>query len=94
MAKVYNAFYEDQMERGRRRAVRRRTSDTQLIYLAEKDSELLGYLHARCSDNGTSASISEFCLKPQPSENESVLEEVGTVLLSELHSELGKREYE
>ena len=94
MAKVYNAFHEDQMERGRRRAVRRRTSETQLIYLAEKDSELLGYLHARCSENGTSASISEFCLKPQPSENESLLEEVGTVLLSELHSELMKREYE
>ena len=94
MAKVSNAFHEDQMERGRRRAVRRRTSETQLIYLAEKDSELLGYLQARCSENGTSASISEFCLKPQPSENESLLEEVGTVLLSELHSELVKREYE
>ena len=93
MAKVSNAFHEDQMERGRRRAVRRRTSETQLIYLAEKDSELLGYLQARCSENGTSASISEFCLKPQPSENESLLEEVGTALLSELHSELVKREY-
>ena len=94
MAKVSNAFHEDQMERERRRAVRQRTSETQLIYLAEKDSELLGYLQARCSENGTSASISEFCLKPQPSENESLLEEVGTVLLSELHSELVKREYE
>ena len=93
MAKVSNAFHEDQMERGRRRAAGRRTSETQLIYLAEKDSELLGYLQARCSENGTSASISEFCLKPQPSENESLLEEVGTALLSELHSELVKREY-
>ena len=93
MAKVSNAFHEDQMERGRRRAVRRRTSETQLIYLAEKDSELLGYLQARCSENGTSTAISEFCLKPQPSENESLLEEVGTALLSELHSELVKREY-
>ena len=94
MAKVSNAFHEDQMERGRRRAMRRRTSETYLIYLGERNGELLGYLQARCSENGTSASISEFCLKPQPPENESLLEEVGTALLSELHSELVKREYE
>ena len=51
-------------------------------------------LLARCSENGTSAWISEFCLKPQPSEKESFLEEVGAALLSELHSKLVKREYE
>ena len=94
MAKVSNAFHEDQMESGRRRAVRQRTSETQLIYLAEKEEELLGYLQARCSENETSAWISEFCLKPQPSETENLLEEVGAALLSELHSELMKRECE
>lgn len=94
MARVSNAFHEDQMESGWKRAVRQRTSETSLIYLAEKEGELLGYLQAGCSENGTSAWISEFCLKPQPAENENLLEEVGTALLSELHSELVKREYE
>ena len=94
MARVSNAFHEDQMESGRKRAVRQRTSETSLIYLAEKDGELLGYVQARCSEDEKSVWISEFCLKPQPAENENLLEEVGTALLSELHSELVKREYE
>ena len=94
MAKVSNAFHEDQMERRRRRAVRRRISETWLIYLAEKDGELLGYLQVGCSDNGKFAWISEFCLKPQPSEDESLLEEVGAALLGALHDKLVKREYE
>ena len=54
----------------------------------------MGIWQARCSENGTSAWISEFCLKPQPSENESFLEEVGAALLCALHNELVKREYE
>ena len=94
MAKVSNAFHEDQMESGRKRAIRQKTSETRLIYLAEKEGELLGYLQAGCSENGTSAWISEFCLKPQPAANQSLLEEVGMALLSELHSELVKRECE
>ena len=94
MARVSNAFHADEMNRGLERARRQRTSETWLIYLAEKEGELLGYLQAGCSENGTSAWISEFCLKPQPSENENFLEEVGTALLSELHSKLVKREYE
>ena len=94
MTKVANAFHEDQMEHGRKRARRRSTSATWLIYLAEKGGELLGYLQARCSENATSAWITEFCLKPQPSKNEKSLQEVGTALLSELHSELMKRECE
>ena len=94
MARVSNAFHADEMNRGRERARRWRTSETWLIYLAEKDGELLGYLQARCSENGTSAWISEFCLKPQPSENESFLEEVGAAQLCALHNELVKREYE
>ena len=94
MARVSNAFHADEMNRGLERARRQRTSETWLIYLAEKEGELLGYLQARCSENETSAWISEFCLKPQPSENENLLKEVGTALLSELHSKLVKREYE
>ena len=94
MARVSTAFHEDQIERGRSRAIRRRTSETSMIYLAEKDGELLGYLQARYSKGGTSAGISEFCLKPQPSEDESFLEEVGTALLSTLHNELVNRECE
>ena len=54
MARVSNAFHEDQMESGRKRAVRQRTSETWLIYLAEKDGELLGYVQARCSEDGKS----------------------------------------
>ena len=94
MARVSNAFHEDQMERGRKRAVRQRPSEPRLIYLAEKDGELLGYLQAGYSKSGTSAGISEFCLKPQPSEDESFLEEVGAALLSTLHNELVERECE
>ena len=94
MAKVSNTFHEDQMESGRRRSIRRRNSETQLIYLAEKDGELLGYVQAGYSENGTSAWIMEFCLRPQPSEDESLLEEVGAAMLSKLHSELVKRECE
>ena len=94
MARVSNAFHADEMNRGPGRARRLRTSEISWVYLAEKNGELLGYLQAGASENGTSAWISEFCLKPQPSENENLLEEVGTALLSELHSELVKREYE
>ena len=91
MAKVSNAFHEDQMERGRRRAVRRRTSETFMIYLAEKDGDLLGYLHAGYSKGGTSAWITTFCLNPQLSEDDNFLEEVGAALLSKLHNEMVKR---
>ena len=47
MASVSNAFYADQVERRPRRAERDRTSETRLIYLAEKDRELLGYVQAQ-----------------------------------------------
>ena len=62
-----------------------------MIYLAEKDGELLGYLQAGCSADSKSAWIMEFRLKPQPSESESLLEEVGAALLSALHDKLVKR---
>ena len=91
MAEVSNAFQANQMERTRWRAVRRRTSETFMIYLAEKDGELLGYLQAGCSADGKSAWIIELRLKPQPSESESLLEEVGAALLSTLHDKLVKR---
>ena len=97
MASVLNAFYADRVERRPRRAERRRTSETRLIYLAEKDGELLGYVQAQCSEKVKSVSITEFCLKPQPSEGsthpEGFLEEVGAALLCALHNELVKREY-
>ena len=97
MAGVLNAFYADQVERRPRRAERRRTSETRLIYLAEKDGELLGYVQAQCYEKDKNVSITEFCLKPQPSEGathpEGFLEEVGAVLLCALHNELVKREY-
>ena len=97
MAGVLNAFYADRVERRPRRAERRRTSETRLIYLAEKDGELLGYVQAQCYEKVKSVSITEFCLKPQPSEGsthpEGFLEEVGAVLLCALHNELVKREY-
>ena len=96
MARVLKAFYADRVERRPRRAERRITSETRLIYLAEKDGELLGYVQAQC-EKEKNVSISEFCLKPQPSENsthpEGFLEEVGAALLCALHNELVKREY-
>ena len=96
IARVLNAFYADQVERRSRRAERCRTSETRLIYLAEKAGELLGYVQAQC-EKEKNVSIYEFCLKPQPSENsthpEGFLEEVGAALLCALHNELVKREY-
>ena len=97
MASVLNAFYVDRVERRPRRAERRRTSKTRLIYLAEKDGELLGYVQAQCYEKVKSVHITEFCLKPLPSEDsthpEGLLEDVGAVLLCALHNELVKREY-
>ena len=96
MASVLNAFYADRVERRPRRPERHRTSETRLIYLAEKAGELLGYVQAQC-EKEKNVSIYEFCLKPQPSENsthpEGFLEEVGAALLCALHNELVKREY-
>ena len=97
MAGALNAFYADRVERRPRRAERRRTSKTRLIYLAEKNGELLGYVQAQCNKKVKSVRITEFCLKPVPSEGsthpEGFLEDVGTVLLCALHNELVKREY-
>ncbi len=97
MASVLNAFYSEQVERRLRRAERRRTSETLLIYLAEKDGELLGYVQAQCFEKTKSVSITEFCLKLQPSEGsthpEGFIEEIGTTLLCVLHNELVKDEY-
>ena len=97
MASVLNTFYVDRVERRPRRAERRRTSKTRLIYLAEKDGELLGYVQAQCYEKVKSVHITEFCLKPLPSEGpthlEGLLEEVGAALLCALHNELVKREY-
>ena len=97
MASLLNAFYADRVERRPRRAERRRTSETRLIYLAEKDGELLGYVQAQCYEKVKSVHITEFGLKPVPSEGsthpEGLLEEVGTALLCALHNELVKREY-
>ena len=97
MAGVLNAFYADRVERRPRRAERRRTSKTRLIYLAEKDGELLGYVQAQCYEKVKSVHITEFCLKPTPSEGsthpEGFLEDVGAALLCALHNELVEREY-
>ena len=97
MARVLNAFYADQVERRPRRAKRRRTSATRLTQLAEKDGELLGYVQVQCEDKEQIASITEFCLKPQPSEGsehpEGFLEEVGATLLCIMHNDLVKRKY-
>ena len=97
MAGGLNAFYADRVERRPRRAERRRTSDTRLIYLAEKDGELLGYVQAQCDKKEKSVRITEFCLKPLPSKDsthpEGLLAEVGAALLCALHNELVKREY-
>ena len=97
MASALNAFYADRVERRPRRAERRRTSETRLIYLAEKNGELLGYVQGQCNEKEKSARITEFCLKPLPSEGsthpEGFLEDVGAALLCALHNELVKREY-
>ena len=97
MADVLNAFYADRVERRPRRAERRRTSETRLIYLAEKNGELLGYVQGQGNEKEKSARITEFCLKPLPSEGsthpEGFLEDVGATLLCALHNELVKREY-
>ena len=96
MTSVLNAFYADRVERRPRRTERHRTSETRLIYLAEKTGELLGYVQAQC-EKEKNVSIYEFCLKPQPSENsthpEGFLEEIGAALLCALHNALVKREY-
>ena len=97
MADVLNGFYADRVERRPRRAERRRTSETRLIYLAEKDGELLGYVQAQCYEKVKSVHITEFCLKSLSSEDsthpEGLLEEVGAALLCALHNELVRREY-
>ena len=97
MADVLNGFYADRVERRPRRAERRRTSETRLIYLAEKDRELLGYVQAQCYEKVKSVHITEFCLKSLSSEDsthpEGLLEEVGAALLCALHNELVRREY-
>ncbi len=97
MASVLNAFYADRVERRPRRAERRRTSETRLIYLAEKNGELLGYVQAQCDEREKNVRITEFCLKSLPSEGsthpEGFLAEVGAALLCALHNELVKREY-
>ena len=97
MASLLNAFYADRVERRPRRAERRRTSETRLIYLAEKDGELLGYVQAQCYEKVKSVHITEFCLKPVPSEGsthpEGLLAEVGAALLCTLHNALVKRKY-
>ena len=97
MANVCNAFFADRMERRPRRAERNRTSETRLIYLAEKDGELLGYVQAQCYEKDKNVSITEFCLKTQPPEGskhpKGFLEEVGAALLCALHNKLVKRIY-
>ena len=97
MARVLNTFYADQVERRPRRTERHRTSETRLIYLAEKDGELLGYVQVQCYEKDKNVSITEFCLKPQSSESsthsEGFLKEVGAALLCVLHNELVKRKY-
>jgi len=97
MARGLNAFYADQVERRPRRAERCRTSETRLIYLAEKDGELLGYVQVQCYEKDKNVSITEFCLKPQSSESsthpDGFLEEVGATLLCALHNKLVKRKY-
>ena len=97
MADVLNAFYADRVERRPRRAERRRTSETRLIYLAEKNGELLGYVQAQCDRKVRSVRITEFCLKPPPSEGSThpvdLLKDIGAALLCALHNELVKREY-
>ena len=97
MASVCNAFYVDQVARRPIRAERRRTTETRLIYLAEKDGELLGYVQAQCFEKEKDVSITEFCLKPRPSEgsthSEGFLAEVSAALLCALHNKLVKREY-
>ena len=97
MASVCNAFYVDQVDRRPRRAERRRTTETRLIYLAEKNGELFGYVQAQCFEKEKNVSITEFCLKTQPPEGsthpEGFLEDVGAAMLCALHNELVKREY-
>ena len=97
MVGLPNAFYVDLVDRWRRRAERQRTSETHLIRLAEKDGELLGYVQVQCDEKEKNVSITEFCLKPEPSEGskhpEGFLKEVGTALLCALHNELVQREY-
>ena len=97
MAKILTAFYADRMDRRPRRAERRRTSGTRLIYLAEKDGELLGYVQAQCFEKDKNVSITEFCLERQASEGSThpkgFLGEVGAALLCALHNELVKRKY-
>ena len=97
MASVCNAFYVDQVDRRPRRAERRRTTETRLIYLAEKGGELFGYVQAQCFEKEKNVSITEFCLKTQPPEGsthpEGFLEDVGAAMLCALHNELVKREY-
>ena len=97
MVGLPNAFYVDLVDRWRRRAERRRPSETRLIQLAEKDGELLGYVQVQCDEKEKNVSITEFCLKPQPSEGskhpEGFLKAVGTALLCVLHNELVQREY-
>ncbi|MCY3742337.1 MAG: GNAT family N-acetyltransferase [Candidatus Poribacteria bacterium] len=97
MASVCNAFYVDQVALRPRHAERRRTTETRLIYLAEKDRELFGYVQAQCFEKEKNVSITEFCLKTQPPEDskhpEGFLEDVGAAMLCALHNELVKREY-
>ena len=69
-----------------------------MIYLAEKDGELLGYVQAQCYEKDKNVSITEFCLKTSTFLKSSkhpkgFLEEVGAALLCALHNKLVKRIY-
>ena len=97
MINVRNTFCSDMVNSRPGPAKRQRISDTQLIYLAEMDGNLLGYVKVQCNEESKTVFFKEFCListsnDSSNSQSEFCIE-VGTMLLSTLHNELVKRQY-
>ncbi|MBC8230888.1 hypothetical protein H8E77_15160 [bacterium] len=91
MAEVANTFCANRLDEQRVRAKRRRPSETTFIKVAEKDSEILGYVRARCDwwEKEKVTLIEEFNLKETDNR-----EEIGVMLLCALHNELVGHGYE
>lgn len=94
---VRNIFCADMLNSRPRPAKRHRISQTQIIYIAEMNGKVLGYVKVQCNEEVKTVFFKEFCLIPISDDSSKSpsgsYEEIGTMLLSTLHNELVKREY-
>jgi len=82
MAALANECYSGLLDMGRARARRPRLSNT-YIKIAEKDSEMLGYVRASSARDKEEVRLSEVCLKKTDARDD-----IGSALLCALHNDL------